>query len=338
MSSNIWQEFRIAVVAGVVVDKLRLSKGDAWALAAHSSNNRSHSLWSVLLWSMPLLGSSQLMVENFQMGEPRAYGIIVGDGQEVSAINPLLTEWLFNRSIIPTGTCRFGNLTYGGSIRGQQNSLVRLARRHEIFSVAGITFTILILAFSGIVTSVSYFSPLFFFFLYVATLISNFYLASQSRNPWAGFTSDADTVQMLILAPGDRWAVLSGPRNLVKIITTGSHIDQHPSWIKGFGQYLYVAVLLSAGFLQHASLRDGVYIGCFLSLTTAAAWVRAGNFGNNPTIRGVTVSCVGEKMYSRRANLIEELSDMAKSDAWAYDSGLLTRRYVPEKRAVINGD
>ena len=341
MPSTLLQEFRVSIVAGIVVDKLELAKNDAWTLAAHSSNQQSRSLWSSVLWSMPLLGSSQLMLKNFPMGEPRAYGVIVGDGQEVSAINPLLTEWLFNNRTIPTGTCIFGTLTYEGSTRGWQGfeDLAILFRRHSIFALAGLPLTILVLVILGFISSISYFSPMFIAILYVATAISNFYLTSQSQNSWAGFTGDTEKVQILILAPGDRWATLSGPRNLIKLVTTGSHIDQHPSSIKNAGQYMLVAVLLSTGFLQSATLLDGIYICCSLGIFTAAAWTRAERFGQNPRIRGVNISYNRQKTYTRRANLVEELSASGKSDAWAYDSNLLTRRFVSEtSRTLTNYD
>ena len=340
MSSSVSADFRISVVMAIIVDKLVLAKDDAWAMAAHSSNKKHQPFLSTLLWSMPLLGSSQLMVGNFQMGEPRAYGIIVGDGQEVSAINSLLGEWLFKRRTIPSGTCIFGKLTYGGFTRGYQRSDNSRYSSHwpESLSMAGLPITTLVLVFLGTMSSMSYLLPLFFFFLYVATFLSNYYLALQSQNAWAGFTGDAEEVQILIIAPGDRWAALSGPRNLIKIITTGSHVDQHPSVIKHAGQYILVAVLLSTGFLQQATLLDGVYAGCGLGFVTAAAWARAEIFGRNTTIRGVRVSYVRRTIYKRRADLIEELSRIGKSDAWAYDSKLLTRRFVSGNTSAVVRD
>lgn len=340
MPSNLLQEFRVSITAGVVLDKLNLAKGDAWTMAAHLSNNKRYPSFSALLWSMPLLGSCQLMIQNYQMGEPHAYGVIVGDGQKVSAINPLLSEWLFNRRTIPTGTCVFGTLSYDGSARWQHPSgdLARLSRRRDIYAMTGLPITVLLLGFLGLRSSISYLSPLFLIFPYLATVVSNLYLASQSQNLWAGFTSDIEKVQILILAPGDRWATLSGPRNLIKIITTGSHIDQQPSLMRNSGQYLLVAVLLSVGFLKSATLLDGVYIGCAFCLTTTVAWVRTLVFGQRTTIRGVSVLYAGQKAYRRRADLIEELSDKGKSDAWAYDSNLLTRRFISDRPTSLVTD
>jgi hypothetical protein len=39
--------------------------------------------------------------------------------------------------------------------------------------------------------------------------------------------------------------------------------------------------------------------------------------------------------YSRKAELVSDLSGKEMSDAWAYESGLLTRRYIqPDKSSV----
>ncbi|KAH9206293.1 hypothetical protein DL95DRAFT_397037 [Leptodontidium sp. 2 PMI_412] len=136
---------------------------------------------------------------------------------------------------------------------------------------------------------------------------------------------------MLVLAPHDRWAVLSGPRNLVKTITTGSHINQRPSWLEGAGQYVLVVTILSAAFLEGATISDAIFLVLVLLLLHGVTGLRARNINKTPSIRGVSVVDVGQKSYGRRANLVNELSQGAMSDAWAYDSGLLTRRYIPEE-------
>jgi hypothetical protein len=163
--------------------------------------------------------------------------------------------------------------------------------------------------------------------LYHATLLTNLHLALQSQNPWAGFTKDTQQAQILLLAPNDRWAVLSGPRNLLKMVTTGSHIDQRPSWLRGAGPYLLVAVVLSASLLQGATVLDGTYIVVCLALIYIFTKFRASNTGEEPVIRRVKLTGVGRKTYGRRAELVTELSQNATSDAWAYESGLLTRRF-----------
>ncbi len=136
---------------------------------------------------------------------------------------------------------------------------------------------------------------------------------------------------MLVLAPNDRWAVLSGPRNLVKTITTGSHINQRPSWVEGAGQYFLLATILSAAFLEGATTSDAVSLVLVFLLLHVAAGFRAQSINKIPSIRGISVVDAGKKVYGRRADLVNELSQGAMSDAWAYDSGLLTRRYIPEE-------
>lgn len=100
-SSSVWQKFSIAILAGVVVDKLLLAEHDAWAFAVRLSNQNYHPFLSAFLWTLPQVGSAQLMTKNFHVGKPYTHGVVVGDGQTVTSIIPLLTEWLFCRQTVP---------------------------------------------------------------------------------------------------------------------------------------------------------------------------------------------------------------------------------------------
>ncbi|KAE8450596.1 hypothetical protein EG329_005940 [Mollisiaceae sp. DMI_Dod_QoI] len=334
-STAVWEDFRVAALAGVLVDKLVLAKPDVWAFAARMSGGCAHPFWSALLWTLPQFGSSQITSDNFPLGEPHAYGVIVGDGQKVTSINPILTQWLFRSRTVATGTCCFTTLMPGTPTleakRGHANAMPQpdFSGPDDWLALAGPAVTISVLLLLCAVSSISFYSALFVVCLYLATLLSNIHLATQSQNAWAGFAQDTEQIQMLVLAPDDRWAVLSGPRNLVKTVTTGSHINQRSSWLEGAGQYILVAVILSAALLEGATIADAMFLAFSLVLFHVVAHGRAKIVNKNPLIRGVSVVDTDRKIYGRRADLVNELSQAHVSDAWAYDSGLLTRRYIP---------
>ena len=332
MSGSVAQEFRVSVIAGIFVDKLLLAKDDAWALAVWLSNGRRYPFWSALFWSIPQLGSSQMLVSNYAMGEELAYGVVVDDGQLVSNLNPLLTEWLFCKNVIPSGSCLFLNLTSRRPFNGSERQAPGACFLHSEYTplLLGPIFILLILTFLIINPSL-YFSILFLACIYLASLISNLFLAHQSSDSWAGYTKDFEMSRMLILAPGSRWAVLSGPRNLIKQATVGSHIMQRPSWIAHLGELLVVLVVLSAALLAGSSMLHGMYLICFFGFLQIGSWKRAEIISQTPRICNAWISRSCMKSFGRRAELIEELSTSLMSDAWAYDSGLLTRRYLSAK-------
>lgn len=339
--SNVWQDFSIVVAAGVIVDKLVLAKEDIWALAVQLSSNQSRysPYWTASLWTIPQLGSSQLMAADYPMGEVETYGIVVGDGQKVSSMNPILMEWLFNRHIIPSGSCLFANLV----TPVQENSTKwNVKQNHGSSSLHGsslaksspLMVVIVVMTLSGLCSTPQ--APVLFIgSLYVATAVSNIHLATRSYNNWSGITKDTERINMLILGPADRWAVQTGSRGLVKRITTGSHKNQSSSFLGNIGDYLLVMVVLSAGFLNGATVLDGALIALALLLLHLFARLRVKVIHKSPTIRGVQVIESDMKRYSRRVELVSDLSGKEMSDAWAYESGLLTRRYIqPDKSSV----
>ena len=338
MQSNILHNLAVPISAGVIVDKLILAKRDAWALSVRLSSGLDSPLLAAFLWSVPQLGCSQLMAGNFPLGEPLSYGVIIGDGQRVSSINPLLTEWLFCRKVLPSGSCAFVTLGNGQTAPKWRANLRSNSSAADILAVMGLPALLFATAFLTAVTSVSYYSALFIGCLYLSTLLSNLYLAGQSCNTWAGYTSDTQETRMLVVAPSDRWAVLHGPRNLIKMATTGSHTDQSPSILRGMGQYMLIFVVLSAALLSGASFLDGLYISCVVILMQVLTSIRANLIVRSLVIRGAAIKETGIKVYRRRADLIGELSEAVTSDAWAYESGLLSRRYVPESHKLISSD
>jgi hypothetical protein len=335
ITTDITSNFTIPVIAAIVLDKIELNKIDAWALATRLSNPGNRGLIDALSWSMPLLGTSQLMIRGYAMGDPNSYGVIVGDGQIVSSLNPLITEWLFGLHTIPSGSCLWVNLAAGtiptrGWEMDEKHSLkVASPVIRGKIALIGPIATLLAIALLAGLTSISYFSVLFLGILYMASIWSNLVLAGKCDNTWAGFVNDKENVKMLVIAAGDSWAVLSGPRNLVKTITTGSHITQKSPLWEDLGQYILVFVLLSAGLLQGATRLDGMLIGVVLLVFAAISNMRAKQSIKHPVIRGVSIREAWQKPYARRADLVNELSQHGSSDAWAYDARLLTRRYVP---------
>lgn len=338
MSSEILTNFAVPISAGVIVDKLILAKDDAWAFSVRLSSNVHPPLLAAFLWSVPQLGCSQLMTANFPLGESLSYGVIIGDGQKVSSINPLLTEWLFCRRLLSSGSCVFVTLNNGQKSANWQVDLRPTSSPVDVLAVMGPPALLISTAFLTAVTSVRYFSALFIGCIYLSTLVSNLYLAGQSGNTWAGYTSDTEKARMLVIAPGDRWAVLSGPRNLIKMATTSSHTGQRSSVLRGVGQYMLTFVVLSTALLSGANFLDGLYLSCVVILMQCLTSIRANLVTRSPIIRGAAIKEIEVKAYRRRADLISELSEAATSDAWAYESGLLSRRYSPEsyKRIIVD--
>jgi hypothetical protein len=328
-TTNLASNFRIVIIAGVVADKLELVDEDSWALAARQSNS-NECFWHAFLWSVPRLGSTLSMTHGFPTGVLGAFGVIVGDGQVVSSINPLLTEWIFGLHKLGSGDCLWINLgsesttvwrSWSSEDRAGTHKSMKESPLQRILSISGPIIAIWAMITLTASTSISYYSALFIGTLYLATIISNLTLSSLWRDQWARFTKDIEKISMLIIAPGDRWAVVSGPRNLVKTLSTGHHT----------GQIMHVVLVLSAGFLQGATYQDGVIVAGAVLVMSVVARIRAKTFIHRPRIRGVTIKDSRCKSYGRRAELIEELSETANSDAWAYDAGLLTRRYVPHQ-------
>jgi hypothetical protein len=218
--TNLASNFRIVIIAGVVADKLELVDEDSWALAALQSNS-NECFWHAFLWSVPRLGSTLSMTHGFPMGVLGAFGVIVGDGQVVSSINPLLTEWIFGLHKLGSGDCLWINLgsesttvwrSWSSEHRAGTHKSMKESPLQRILSISGPIIAIWAMITLTASTSISYYSALFIGTLYLATIISNLTLSSLWRDQWAGFTKDIEKISMLIIAPGDRWAVVSGPR------------------------------------------------------------------------------------------------------------------------------
>ncbi|KAF2653994.1 hypothetical protein K491DRAFT_493186 [Lophiostoma macrostomum CBS 122681] len=326
MDSRIWDGFGVSIAAAAVVDKLALSRDDTWALASSLGSTGRPILFSVL-WTVPQLGSSQFLAQRVPLGKSGIEGVIIGDGHRLSFVNPVLTEWIFARHTIPSGSCLFATVT----LRREHAK-----RKHEIapeklLQSFGLPFTVLMCLFFYATTTHA--TPIIMFYggLYASTLTLNVYLALQTAGFWAGFTGDAELSRLLILAPNDAWTVLSGPRDAIKIVTTGSHVGNLPSRIPGLGQFILVLLILSTALLRDATWKDGLILLVALFATHLFSYKRAASLSTSPTIRrvGLTENCI--KAYQRRAELISALSASQNSDTWAYDSGLLTRKYRPPK-------
>ncbi|KAH9206294.1 hypothetical protein DL95DRAFT_397038, partial [Leptodontidium sp. 2 PMI_412] len=120
-----------------------------------------HPLLASLLWTVPQLGSSQIAIDQFSMGEDRAYGIIVGDGQKVTSLNPILTEWLFHGHTIATGNCLFVTLHLNSQQTAEKmgrnkSKLSSAVASGDSMAYIGAPLTSSVLLFLYIVSSISY--------------------------------------------------------------------------------------------------------------------------------------------------------------------------------------
>ncbi|KUJ23778.1 uncharacterized protein LY89DRAFT_726838 [Mollisia scopiformis] len=173
----------------------------------------------------------------------------------------------------------------------------RFASKDNFHPIIGLLITLVALVIIITASSISYFAGGFLLVLYHAILLANLHLALQSQNPWAGYTKDTQQAQILLLASNDRIECRSKA-----IVATGSG-----------------AIPASCGGAVCLAPTGSNSIG----------WDVASNTGEEPVIRRVKLTGVGRKTHGRRAELVTELSQNATSDAWAYESGLLTRKFNP---------